>query len=627
MIKFVRFNGTLKEWNDKLSNNAYNDSIVYACVWNNGQPSYKIYAGISDHLGPNKETVKYLYDIPSAQEWEKTIESVNNIVKQLTNINKDINYLKETTQLLDSSIKNINEVIEILNSDETVEGSIQYQIIKALEKYKITADDFAKLIDKDSNVKVEVVDSSIKLTVDSVNKAKITTGNVDPDEYTFEEDPAHGDYYVKEEVITEKLGAEPRRTAYIYIDNKWHVLDGNVDATNVFFKDGVDRTAAIGCLSASDEIKNEGKNFNLKELLEYYLVQEIYPANISYTTAIAKADNYSIKLEKPKSLSSYMNSTSTLAEVGTNYTFNGVSLSEKATHDGKNTYTSTKSTITGMKFGAAPSLDSEVDPNKTSDESEVVIATAAYTENFTDAQINIELSNKGGFTNIENATNSINNLTEAQTLSLSAQTGTIIEGTNKLSLSWNNNANVSRELTGDAAKQLGPWYYASNKGNIDASHKVQVNAVKWTQTSQAIPVTYSTTEFAVTGVYALYTNGGKVSLTPTKPDSGCVYADNYIQLPLYNYYSETTKTFYIQFGAIPQDQTKFFELYFPKSSKHTFTITSAYAYNTNNGKYDATTPFSKADDIKMIEGKEFLIYRCKELGQGANEVEIKIKKD
>jgi hypothetical protein len=35
MIKFVHFNGTLKDWNETLNNGVYNGSIVYACVWDN----------------------------------------------------------------------------------------------------------------------------------------------------------------------------------------------------------------------------------------------------------------------------------------------------------------------------------------------------------------------------------------------------------------------------------------------------------------------------------------------------------------------------------------------------------------------------------------------------------------
>lgn len=632
MIKFVHFNGTLKDWNENLNNGVYNGSIVYACVWDNDQPSYKIYAGISDILGPHKETVKYLYEIPSEKEWKQTIESVKSIVNQLTTINKDITDLKETTLELDSSIKEVKESIKILNSDETTEGSIKYQIIEALEKHKFTAEDFAKLVDKDSNVKVDVVDSSIKLTVDAANKAKITVGDVNPDDYQFEVDPGHGDYYVKEEIITEKLGAEPRRTAYIYIDEKWHVLDGNVDATNVFFKDGVNRTAAIGCLAGSDEIKNEGKNFNLKELLEYYLVQEIYPTDVKTVKAVAKADNYSISLQKPNALSTYMNNTNNLAEVGTAYTFKGISLVEKATHNGKDSYTSTQSKITGMKFGAASSLDGDVDLNKTSDESNIVTANATYTNNFANGVIKIELRNKNGFNGINNSSNAIyNNLNNEQTLSLPSQNGTILEGTNKLSLSWTNTASVSRTISGENVKALGPWYYASNKGKVDSEHVVSVEEVEWTQTSEATSATYSPTEFTVTGVYALYTNGGKVSLTATPgfKTTDCKYAEDCTKIPVYNYYSETTKTFYIQFGAIEIGFTKTHELYFPKSSENAFNI-SAYAFNPSSKEYDAIIIYNKVDEVKTINGMEYYVYKAndeaKDKGQGANEIKIQISK-
>jgi hypothetical protein len=122
-------------------------------------------------------------------------------------------------------------------------------------------------------------------------------------------------------------------------DEIWQALDGNVDATNVFFKDGIDRTAAIGVLPATTdgEIENEGKAMNLKELLEYYLVEEMYPT-VTATPGVASVPSYAISLNKPTALSTYMSSTTSLVEVGTEFTFNGISLNENATHNGKGSY-------------------------------------------------------------------------------------------------------------------------------------------------------------------------------------------------------------------------------------------------------------------------------------------------
>ena len=466
----------------------------------------------------------------------------------------------------------------------------------ALDGYELTAENFVKLVDSsNSNVKVSILDSSIVLTAPG-SHANITVGTVSPEESGLA--PSHGDYYVKEEVITEKLGVEPRRTAYIYNadDEIWQALDGNVDATNVFFKNGVNRTAAIGVLpaTANGEIENEGKAMNLKELLEYYLVEEMYPTVLA-STGIANVSKYAITLDKPNDLTTYMDHTDKLVEVGTKYTFasKGFSIKESATHDGKSTYTSNKSTITGMNFGAATTVGGEVDTNKTTAEAGPITTTASYNDNFDEATATVTLTNNRGFTGISTSTNTV--IVNGQTLTLPTATGIVVEGENKLTLSWSSDASVTRDITKDKTIPAMEYYYASNKGNTSTNKIAKTSTVSWVDNNPTVTVSDKTTTFSVNAVYPYYSNGIEQTVAETVgsfttqsitiKEGGVTKTVNAKKLALYNYKSAVAKTTYVGFGLAgveAGEQPKIF--YIPNSANVTSLVGNAYNSNKEAGK-------------------------------------------
>ena len=495
-----------------------------------------------------------------------------------------------------SALHKIEHTLNVLLDGAPIDTSIGKMIQDALDGYELTAENFVNLVDSsNSNVKVSILDSSIVLTAPG-SHANITVGTVSPEESGLA--PSHGDYYVKEEVITEKLGAEPRRTAYIYNadDEIWQALDGNVDATNVFFKDGVDRTAAIGVLpaTANGEIENEGKAMNLKELLEYYLVEEMYPTVLA-STGIANVSKYAITLDKPNDLTTYMDHTDKLVEVGTKYTFasKGFSIKESATHDGKSTYTSNKSTITGMNFGAATTVGGEVDTNKTTAEAGPITTTASYNDNFDEATATVTLTNNRGFTGISTSTNTV--IVNGQTLTLPTATGIVVEGENKLTLSWSSNASVTRDITKDQTIPAMEYYYASNKGNTSTNKIAKTSTVSWVDNNPTVTVSDKTTTFSVNAVYPYYSNGIEQTVAETVgsfttqsitiKEGGVTKTVNAKKLALYNYKSAVAKTTYVGFGLAgveAGEQPKIF--YIPNSANVTSLVGNAYNSNKEAGK-------------------------------------------
>lgn len=495
-----------------------------------------------------------------------------------------------------SALHKIEHTLNVLLDGAPIDTSIGKMIQDALDGYELTAENFVKLVDSsNSNVKVSILDSSIVLTAPG-SHANITVGTVSPEESGLA--PSHGDYYVKEEVITEKLGVEPRRTAYIYNadDEIWQALDGNVDATNVFFKNGVNRTAAIGVLpaTANGEIENEGKAMNLKELLEYYLVEEMYPTVLA-STGIANVSKYTITLDKPNDLTTYMDHTDKLVEVGTKYTFasKGFSIKESATHDGKSTYTSNKSTITGMNFGAATTVGGEVDTNKTTAEAGPITTTASYNDNFDEATATVTLTNNRGFTGISTSTNTV--IVNGQTLTLPTATGIVVEGENKLTLSWSSDASVTRDITKDKTIPAMEYYYASNKGNTSTNKIAKTSTVSWVDNNPTVTVSDKTTTFSVNAVYPYYSNGIEQTVAETVgsfttqsitiKEGGVTKTVNAKKLALYNYKSAVAKTTYVGFGLAgveAGEQPKIF--YIPNSANVTSLVGNAYNSNKEAGK-------------------------------------------
>lgn len=517
----------------------------------------------------------------------------------------------------------LNYVMDQVNTwkgDVTVEGSILNIISKAVSAAQIVA-----LVDAtSSNVSAEVVEveddegnkhEKIKLT--AAGSANITVGEDAPADASLGQ-PKHGDYYVQEVAIN---GSDvPSRTAYIYdsVKSTWVALDGNVTAENVYFPDGIQRTAAFGFKSAVQDIQTECTGMNLKSLLEWYLVQEQYP-KVSVTQATANADTYAISLNTPNGLASYMSgaSNNALVEVGTSVTVGNISVAEKATHSGKSSYTGMAGKITGMKYHYR---ENSVDGNLVeSDQYSSITPTtnAEYTTNFDTAIATMTLTKNSGFNGINtaNASCGVND----KTLSLSTQTGKTVEGENKLTLSWSNNATVSRTLKDSV--NITKSYTAfplSNQDKTAADKKYTVNPVSWTHTPAASTVSYTPTTFTVNAVYPIYTNGVTVSTTYNEADckwstnsftvadtaDGETHSVNGEKIKLYNYKTNKKTSYYI--GAGNQGGGNPLMIYIPVSAGITKLTTASYNVNTKDWT-GGTSTLSKTDKV-YINGVQYDVW-------------------
>ena len=510
----------------------------------------------------------------------------------------------------------LNYVMDQVNTwkgDVTEEGSILNIISKAVSAAQIVA-----LVDTtSSNVSAEVVEvegqNKIKLT--AANSTVVTTGSAAPAEAVA--NPKNGDYYIQE--VTINGSTVPSRTAYIYngATSAWQALDGNVTAENVYFPDGLQRTAPFGFQKESEDIQTECEGKNLKELLEWYLVEEKYPS-VTLTQAKANAGSYSIDLTTPGNITSYVTGATNngLVEVGTKVTFKGIELTETASHNGAESYKGTAATITGMSYKYNENAVDGTLVEETSYTSVQPTTNAAYTTNYDTAKAQMTLTNAGGFTGITTANASCG--VKGGKLTLAEQTGATVEGQNKLTLAWSNDVTVSRELTEQVGVATYTAYPLSNKGNASADKKYTVNATSWSHTANAAAKTYTTTTFTLNAVYPIYTNGVTVSTTYNEAD--CKWSTNSFnvadtadgatrtvageKLALYNYKSSKGTTYYI--GAGNQGGVNPVMIYIPASAG--ITKLTAASYNVNNGTWTGgTSTLSKTGSV-YVNGVQYNVW-------------------
>ena len=510
----------------------------------------------------------------------------------------------------------LNYVMDQVNTwkgDVTEEGSILNIISKAVSAAQIVA-----LVDTtSSNVSAEVVEvegqNKIKLT--ATNSTVVTTGDAAPAEAVA--NPKNGDYYIQEVTIN---GSDvPSRTAYIYngATSAWQALDGNVTAENVYFPDGLQRTAPFGFQKESENIQTECEGKNLKELLEWYLVEEKYPG-VTLTQAEANAGSYSIDLTTPGNITSYVTGATNngLVEVGTKVTFKGIELTETASHNGAESYKGTAATITGMSYKYNENAVDGTLVEETSYTSVQPTTNAAYTTNYDTAKVQMTLTNAGGFTGITTANASCG--VKGDKLTLAEQTGATVEGQNKLTLAWSNDVTVSRELTEQVGVAAYTAYPLSNKGKASADKKYTVNATSWSHTAKAAAKTYTITTFTLNAVYPIYTNGVTVSTTYNEAD--CKWSTNSFnvadtadgatrtaageKLALYNYKSSKGTTYYI--GAGDQGGVNPVMIYIPTSAG--ITKLTAASYNVNTKEWTGeTSALSKTSKV-YINGVQYDVW-------------------
>lgn len=99
-----------------------------------------------------------------------------------------------------------------------------------------------------------------------------------------------GDMGVVTSAIDGADGTKKSYTAYVYDEGVWKAMDGNYDASNVYFGEDLTYTVAIGTLAkpnGSDTLPAKGKS--VKEVLASILAKEAYPDKtepaVSFTTS------------------------------------------------------------------------------------------------------------------------------------------------------------------------------------------------------------------------------------------------------------------------------------------------------------------------------------------------------
>ena len=107
-IQFSHFCGTEAKWNDNISNNKWDNMLVFGKIWTlDNVWVYRIFAGkvyIDD-----EESIDYLYNVADADQLQ---DVYNQVVSQGLDISEILNRLN----ILDTSVGLINASIDQLNS-------------------------------------------------------------------------------------------------------------------------------------------------------------------------------------------------------------------------------------------------------------------------------------------------------------------------------------------------------------------------------------------------------------------------------------------------------------------------------------------------------------------------------
>lgn len=102
-----------------------------------------------------------------------------------------------------------------------------------------------------------------------------------------------GDMAVVASAIDGDDGSKKSYTAYVYDEGAWKAMDGNYDASNVYFDADLTYTAGIGVLAAptgSATLAAKGKS--VKEVLASILAKEAYPNATNPTVSISGESGY-----------------------------------------------------------------------------------------------------------------------------------------------------------------------------------------------------------------------------------------------------------------------------------------------------------------------------------------------
>ena len=371
--------------------------------------------------------------------------------------------------------------------------------------------------------------------------------------------PEHGDYFVKEEYlsyINSETGkpalpnepnaiinkrVEPRRTAYIFDsslkdgEGDWVALDGNVNAENVYFPLGFQRTKEWGTAKAKDSTDSDkeiiGKN--LKEVFEYYLVEEIFKGNaVPATLTISTwTINSSGGKATPNDLYKYiqldgttMTTNSSLVKVGTTIKVNKIDVSTTPKHTGPEEITN--GTAAKVENMIKYSEDGKTIINESSSTGTKPYVHFEYSTNFDEATATLEL--KSSNNNIISSSSNTGRINSS--VMINEITTTLPEGKFLMTLSYSNNVSASRIIDNSIVATTVSVYPVSNKDNVSTG-KLKANGLvpqnSYNRASNSI--TKNDTTVTINAVYPIYTNGTKNADQASgmnDRNTNCLWSDN-----------------------------------------------------------------------------------------------------
>ena len=353
-------------------------------------------------------------------------------------------------------------------------------------------------------------------------------------------------------------------TGFVYQNKRWEALAGSVNAENVWFPNGINRTELWGVKTKTNDVQTECAGNNLKTLLEYYLVKPSFPtvttsyANISAPTwSVSYASAPELKVYTTNSYTTQATNNATV-EVGTqyyvpslscNFTISATQGADSLTTGAAKTFTIGPASLTGINYGfwssdaiknGTATKDTRILPsnntltfngttyttgsNSYASNNTSKTATAKYT--YTENEGTITLKSSGFGLSTQTSSN-------ASTATIGAQTLTVQAGDNLLQVTCSNKNQWSVAYTDNTIPASDTVYIASNQyeTTVDGANESAQTATKMVGTNASKTATYSPgTMFKITGVYPVYVNDTKQAITTvnsltvkghvfTKPDN------------------------------------------------------------------------------------------------------------
>lgn len=336
-------------------------------------------------------------------------------------------------------------------------------------------------------------------------------------------------------------------TGFVYQNKRWEALAGSVNAENVWFPNGINRTELWGVKAKTNDVQTECAGNNLKTLLEYYLVKPSFPtvttsyANTSIPTwNISYASAPELKVYTTNAYTTQATNNATV-EVGTQYYVPSLSCNfeisatqgtDSLTTGAAKTFAIGPASLTGINYGfwssdaiknGTATKDTRILPSNntlTFNGTTYTTGTNSYISNNTSktATATYTYTKSVGTIKLTGSGFGLSTLTSsnAATATITAQTLTVQEGDNSLSVSCSNNNYWSVAYTNNTIPASNTVYIASNQyeTTADGANKSAQTAAKIVGTDGTKKATYTLgTVFKITGVYPVYVNDVKQTIS------------------------------------------------------------------------------------------------------------------